>query len=84
MFPVSANNDRRYRLRYDAHSRRVYRTAYGSQVHRPYRGRGRASVNRYTLSAARRGLTRRQQLDEVRAFRQMLPDRLNAYTSQYI
>lgn len=84
MFTVSANHDRRPRLRYHARSRRLYRTAYNSQVHRPYRGRGRDAVNRYTLRAARRGLSRQQQLDEAREFRQSLPPALNAYVARYI
>mgnify|MGYP000069096728 CR=1 FL=1 len=84
MFPRSANNDRRPRLRYHPHSRRLYITRYASQVHRPYRARGVSAVNRYTLSAARRGLTRQQQLDEVRDFRQRLPPALNEYVVGYI
>lgn len=87
------------RLRYSRGARRLYVTPrrgnlahtyeytvntgpfYGSRRHR---NRGRDSVNRYTLSAARRGLSRQQQLDEVREYRQGLPPALNAYVARYI
>lgn len=96
---VTSHGQRRPRLRYSRSTRRMYVTPSRGDLSNTYeytvsqgpyhggrthRNRRRDSVNRHTLSAARRGLTRQQQLDEVRDFRQRLPRALNEYVVGYI